>query len=223
MAFHDEMVEKYGYYEGFIYKPLSRRNARLVNGIGINDLEFVAEPTIEGIRIKHPGYTSWKSMLYRCNDYDLVNHPTYTGVICCDTWKYCSAFILWYKENYIKGYALDKDLILLGNKMYHPNLCMYVPREVNAFLTSADAARGEYPLGVNFNKANGKFRARVNKNGKSVSLGCFNNTTDAHKAWQIAKIEQAKHLMDKYGIPQLSRIVSGITDDIKNNRETKSI
>lgn len=48
-----------------------------------------------------------------------------------------------------------------------------------------DAAHGF--LGVDLNKAKGRFRARIQVNGKRVTLGGFSTAEEAHKAYVAAK------------------------------------
>lgn len=96
--------------------------------------------------------------------------------------------------NYIEGFELDKDILVKGNKVYSPETCCFVPKEVNSFFTRCNKARGEYPVGVV--KSNNKFRARIGANRKS--LGTFNTPEEAFNAYIVAKKEGAKILAKKY-------------------------
>lgn len=221
MSFHDEMVEKYGLYDNFLYKPLKRPNNRYVCGFGVNNLEFSAQPKIEGKQILHPGYKAWHNMLIRCNDWDIERNNSYKGVTCDEVWRYASNFILWYKDNFRTGLVLDKDLLYRGNTVYSMDTCIYVPKEVNSFLTSADSIRGENFLGVDF-KSSG-FRARISLNNKSKHLGYFKSPEEAHQAWQSAKIKQAKVLKERYSIPEMQLVIDRLQNDLDNNLTTEVI
>lgn len=59
------------------------------------------------------------------------NKPTYEGCTVCDEWLYFSNFKKWFDENYIEGFQLDKDIIIRGNKVYSPQTCCFVPKEIN--------------------------------------------------------------------------------------------
>lgn len=101
-------------------------------------------------------YRTWYSMLKRCFDEDYKKeHPTYIGVTCCKEWLLFDNFCDWIQsqENYdkwasSKGWNLDKDILLKGNKIYSPDSCCLVPQNVNTLFVRKDANRGDLPIGV---------------------------------------------------------------------------
>lgn len=97
-------------------------------------------------------------------------------------------------------WQLDKDLLFKGNKVYSPDTCLLVPRWLNNFVTENDSDRGEYMIGVCWNKSVGKFQSQVNNGtGKPVFLGLFTDELSAHLAWKIAKlnlVEEMKSNLD---------------------------
>lgn len=77
-------------------------------------------------------YNMWEKMFYRCyNKEFLSENPNYKGCSVCDEWFYLSNFIKWIESqpSYTlflesqKGYCIDKDTILDGNKLYCPEYC----------------------------------------------------------------------------------------------------
>lgn len=54
---------------------------------------------------------------------------------------YFSNFLKWFNGNYIKGYALDKDILIKGNKVYSPETCCFVPYEINTLVTNRKNGR----------------------------------------------------------------------------------
>ena len=46
------------------------------------------------------------------------------------------------------GWELDKDILVKGNKIYSPDTCCFVPKEVNTVFTKRQSKRGDYPIGV---------------------------------------------------------------------------
>lgn len=50
----------------------------------------------------------------------------------------------------VEGFALDKDTLVKGNKVYSEDTCCFVPQEINSLMTKANARRGTYIIGVNF-------------------------------------------------------------------------
>ena len=98
----------------------------------------------------------------------------------------------------LSGWHLDKDILQKGNKLYSKETCCFVPAEVNLLLIKSDKARGEWPVGVYFNKRDGKFMARLKINGKVKFLGYFTSPEDAFFAYKLAKEAQIKVVAEKW-------------------------
>ena len=98
----------------------------------------------------------------------------------------------------LEGWHLDKDILSKGNKLYSKDTCCFVPLEVNSLLIKRDNCRGEYPVGVDFHKATGKFRARLNINGETKYLGLFSTPEQAFQAYKLAKEAQIKVVAEKW-------------------------
>lgn len=118
----------------------------------------------------------------------------------CEDWLYFSNYFKWYKDNYVEGWHVDKDL-LTDSKEYSPDTCIFVPRVLNNFLTDSAAARGDLLIGLTYRKTNGKIRCRVNNplTGVRENLGDFTDLDEAIKARTLRKLEIAgelKPLMD---------------------------
>lgn len=176
--------ERYNNVKGKIY------------GKGINDLNYPI--SYNGIHYKF--YQVWKSMLQRCYDskrFDI--YPTYKDCTVCDEWLLLSNFKRWFDENYIEGYALDKDIIVKGNKVYSSETCCFVPNEINALLTKRQNFRGEYPIGVTSHNNSSNYRATINLNGKKRKyIGSFPNPQEAFEAYKKSKEEYIKEIANKY-------------------------
>ena len=137
------------------------RKRSLVYGVGIND--WVGAVKVDGKLIME--YTLWARMLERCFDEKYKQkYPTYQGVTCSKEWLLMTSFIedVSKMKGYdLDGWHLDKDILVKGNKLYSKDACCFVPLEVNLLLTKCDKTRGEWPVGVCFDKAAG---------GTSVSI-----------------------------------------------------
>ena len=165
----------------------------IVFGIGINDFK----DQIHRRTIQYQCYTTWNSMIRRC--YSKVFHQkvnTYQDCTVCDEWLLLSNFKEWFDENYIEGYALDKDILVKGNKVYSPDTCCFVPSEINALLTKRQNYRGDYPIGVT--KNGNKFYSYLNKKDKRIKIGSFNDSINAFFAYKTAKEQYVKDLATSY-------------------------
>lgn len=159
---------------------------KLVFGVGVNDAEYPTQRKVDGWIC--PYYKTWKSMLGRCH-YDSEKYrPYYENVEVCSSWLNFSEFKHWMEKEKWENLQLDKDILVEGNLIYSPETCCFVPRNINMLLTDRKAARGEYPLGVSFNKKRGMFAAYV-VDFKQKHLGYFNSPEQAHNAWRLAKAD----------------------------------
>jgi hypothetical protein len=178
--------------------------AKLVAGVGINDANYdvTLNENVDGKRKVVwvcPFYNKWQSMLVRC--YSGKYHekqPTYIGCSVCEEWHTFSNFRAWMEQHDWENKHLDKDLLKVGNKEYNPDNCVFVPQIVNTFLTDSANSRGEYPIGVHFDKLAKKFRTRCCNpfTGKQEHLGVYECPSQAHLAWKRRKHELACQLAD---------------------------
>lgn len=175
---------------------------RLVHGFGINDADYVVNPTVNGRIVRCPYYDRWQSMLGRCTKHSWHRHPTYVGCRVCSSWLRFSRFKDWMLKQPWESKFIDKDL--LGNgKLYSPKTCIFVCRAVNNFMNDHRSVRGLWPTGVD--KPCKYFRARVNKAGKLTHLGYFDTPEEAHQAWRKAKLKLTKELIKIQTDPRVKK------------------
>ena len=175
------------------------RHLPSVYGVGIIGTKY---PTsINNKSIKE--YSLWCDMLKRCycEKYHFKK-PTYIECEVSENFKNYSFFYEWC-QNQIgfdnKDWQLDKDLLIKGNKVYSENTCIFIPRELNQTLTKANLIRGEYPIGVCFDKVKNKFVVYVGLNSpKRKYLGAFDTELDAFNTYKIAKENHIKDLANKW-------------------------
>lgn len=157
-----------------------KKRRRGVFGVGRYDyyLPMDSDPIIT------ESYTQWRTMLGRCySSYVQSMQPNYVGCTVCDEWHSFSNFFRWFRTNYRKGYYLDKDILVPGNKIYSPETCCLVPNEINTQFSYKRKKRN-LPIGVIYIKHMGKYAARINHNGKDKYL-CF--TDNIKVAFEIYK------------------------------------
>ena len=177
--------------------------SKLLYGKGFNDKTRPAN--VDGKKVKE--YKLWQSMLERCFSEKLQTRcPTYKGCNVSDNFLNYSFFYDWCQEQIGFGkvdekgrsWCLDKDLLFVDNKTYSETTCVFLPQEINKFFNDRGNARGEYPLGVYFNKASGKFQARCCVNGVRRSLGHFNTPQEAFAVYKPFKENLCKQLALKW-------------------------
>lgn len=160
-------------------------------------------------------YSAWNGMLRRCYDNKYKEkHLTYEDCEVCDEWLNIQNFGVWFDENYyeIKDgiMCLDKDILHKDNKIYSPENCVFVPHNINVLFTKRDNYRGEYPIGVCYNKRDGNFASYCSiynfeeNKSKSKHLGYYNTPQQAFSAYKQFKEQYIKQVADYYKdqIPQ---------------------
>ena len=139
----------------------------------------------------HQEYVFWNSMLQRC--YDEKYHskqPTYKDCCVSEDFKYYPYFKDWCNKQVgfgNKGWCLDKDILVKGNKLYSEDTCCFVPREINSLFALSGNTRGLNPIGVQFNLEEGNYSARVSRDGKHCHIGTYETKEDAFLWYKEAK------------------------------------
>lgn len=185
---------------------MREKDKKLVYGVGINDADYVVDrrETIEvnGVRKRKrvwycPYHLAWTHMLERCySDKYQDRQPTYKGCSVSKEWITFSVFKSWMEEQDWEGKQLDKDLLFEGNKMYSAETCVFVTKTVNLFTIDRGNDRGEWLLGVYWNKERSKFHSQCSNpfTKKREHLGYFTCEEQAHQTWLKRKLELA-HLL----------------------------
>jgi hypothetical protein len=147
-------------------------------------------------------YTTWRNMLERgCSEIYKKEFTSYKEASVCEEWYNFQNFAKWFEENYnpetMQGWHLDKDILVKGNKIYSPETCCFVPREVNSFFVKGKSRRGNYLIGVYLHK-DGKFMVSCNVNKKIKNLGYFTLELKAFQVYKTFKENLAKELANKW-------------------------
>lgn len=174
-----------GLRRGYECPYCMKKSHNLIYGIGYNDVYKDRQSK---------AYKAWLSMLNRC----YVSHqkyPTYIDCSVCDEWLTYSNFKRWFEnpENgYREGYALDKDILVKGNKVYSPTTCCFVPPYINSLLSNGSHRNGRYSKGVLQCKS-GRFRAYYRRK----SLGMFNTPEEAFYQYKRHREAYIKEMAQK--------------------------
>lgn len=128
------------------------------------------------------------------------------------------------KESNGNFWSLDKDIII-GDKCYSPESCMFIPARVNVFFSYLKKSKGAFPIGVNFHKSSGKYVAQCNSGGSQKHLGLFLTPEEAHQAWQKAKLTELQAIIDDYsplGHLKLNQALEIRLQEFENNIKFKT-
>ena len=205
-----EFQDKYKYrictnYGNFLKGEVKNLYYPYVFDIGMIGNKYPSR--INGVKTKE--YKTWVAMLDRCTNQKLKEKElTYQNVTCCEEWLLYENFYEWLhsQENFKQWFngdkwALDKDILLKGNKIYSPNVCCLVPQNINNLFLKRESVRGDLPIGVyKHKKWNGYYAACKNPlTNKKDYLGGHNTPEKAfetykqHKEKLIKQIAQIEH------------------------------
>lgn len=171
-----------------------------VFGVGITGDKYPCK--INNVYTKE--YRAWQNMLSRC--YKKV-YETYDDVTCCKEWLLFENFYEWLhgQENFNKwingDFAVDKDILIKGNRTYSPETCCLVPHDINVLFIKRKKARGDLPIGVCFENYTKKYLAHCNggSRNKGINLGRYNTPEEAFYAYKRYKEKLIKKIaQDEY-------------------------
>ena len=115
---------------------------------------------------KSKAYSIWTLMLYRCySKKSLERNPAYGDCSVSKDWHNFQNFAKWYEENHKYGYELDKDLLVIGNRVYSKGTCIFVPPKLNCFITNGIASSSKGTIGVTYRRQIKKYVARCGGGG----------------------------------------------------------
>jgi hypothetical protein len=173
-----------------------------VNGVGI-----IGECVISTNQKHHKEYRIWEGMLDRCyNPITQKKQPAYTDCSVSEFFLYYPNFKEWcnnqtgfgLKDDNGKSFALDKDILVKGNKVYSPETCCFVPPELNCALAGNKSVRGALPQGVTYNSTKTRYRARIQRSNKWESLGAYDTPEEAFYAYKPVKEAYIKDVANKW-------------------------
>lgn len=145
-------------------------------------------------------YSKWIKMFQRCyGGEEIKGNKTYIGCMVDPRWHCFQDFGDWFEEKFnpetMKGWNLDKDIKLKGNKIYSPETCCLIPQRINKLFTRRQNKRGKYPIGVTSRK--GRFEVSMSaKNGKISKV--FYTVEDAFNFYKYHKEIIIKEVADKW-------------------------
>lgn len=177
---------------------------KLIYGVAVNDWHT----SISNGSSKHiPEYKMWLRVLERAlSEKWKQQNPTYKDVYVDTRWYSMTTFIedvstlVGYSQAINKGWHLDKDVIIKGNKFYSKETCCFLPIEINSLLAIKKSNRGDYPSGVHYIKRHPKrpYCATITRGGKVTILGYYATVDGAFSIYKTTKEDYIKEVANKW-------------------------
>lgn len=191
--------------------------------IKLGNIKNPLHPSVEGVGYlgigeykanNHRRYNSWASMLARCYRKRLKEkYPTYIDCSTIEDWHNYQAYAEYYESDRFRqdGWHLDKDLLIKGNKLYSPETCIFLPKELNNSGLSFESTASKHGYkGVAICPQSGKWMSVIWSNktlSSKTTGGRYVDIKDAaidHLAGEIQKInfliENYDGIIDPRGI-----------------------
>lgn len=166
-------------------------------GIGvIGKGKYDSKTTINGVNI----YRIWVGMVKRCYcAITLKNSPSYLGCSVDESFLSFQVFAEWcLSQNFLKkGFQLDKDLLVRGNRVYSAETCCFLPKDLNDVLSYRKNSKSKYLIGVSCN-SEGRFISKIGLPNKQKYLGTYDTAELAFYVYKEAKESYIKELANQY-------------------------
>jgi hypothetical protein len=189
------------------------KKRKLVFGFGINDANYIINQNVNGKRSICHFYATWANMLRRCySDKCHQKWPTYAQCTVSNEWLTFSKFKSWMVEQDWKGNAIDKDILVQGNKVYSSLTCIFVNESINNLLNNIPAKRGIYPLGVRLHRTSGKYEAQCKHFGNFKHLGTYHTPEEAHEAYKTFKYKHIAEIANQQSEPLRTALLNYVIE-----------
>lgn len=159
-------------------------------------------------------------MINRCYN---GKFSSYNNSEVCEEWLTFSNFKAWMETQDWENKELDKDLMFPNNQIYCPDKCLFVPKELNSLFVDSKSNRGDYAIGVSFEKRRNKFESYISLNNKKKHLGYYPDEYSAHFQWQIHKLNLLENSLSLFSDQIYLSIINLRIEKLKNDMENSII
>lgn len=131
-------------------------------------------------------YVAWANMFKRCySKSKSARNESYKGVVVSSPWHNFQNFASWYNLHggEWSDFHLDKDIIVSGNRIYDPYLCVLVPGEINTAYSNQKQYAVISPDGKKINGVNGEKFCRENNLNASSFNRLVRGKVASYKGW----------------------------------------
>lgn len=144
----------------------------------------------------------WRQMLKRCYERSYQEkNPTYVGVAVCPEWHNFQNFAEWHASqpgSSNRDFELDKDLAIIGSRIYSPETCTFVPGRINCLIGVRSKDNG-LQTGVSWHRKSGKFQVDCrDERGIPRFLGWYDSPSVAASVYSDFKQGVLKAVAEQF-------------------------
>lgn len=191
----------------FMVIQMRARN-KLVYGVGDGFAGYNVRNNASGKDVWCAFYKTWCNMLKRCYCSKFhEKNQSYSDCSVSIEWLKFVNFKSWMEKQDWQGKELDKDLLVVGNRVYSADTCVFIDKKINKFTADRSRDRGEFPIGVYFDSFTGLFKSQCSNpdTGKQQHIGRFDSAEQAHQAWKSRKHQHACKLAAEQSDPKVAQ------------------
>ena len=199
----------------FIERPATKASLvrrKLILGVATNDAPYMTQDRTGTKVLRCPYYVTWLHMIKRCYcPKHQADRPTYIGCTVSADWLLFSNFKAWMVQQDWQGNTLDKDLLLIGNKVYCAKYCVFISKELNNVIKLPQTKQNGLPLGVWLSTGYAtktRYTTHISR-GKLPTI-CKSNFLTPDDAHIFYKQEKRKHLLYLATTQQDKRVKAGL-------------
>lgn len=144
-------------------------------------------------------YKTWVGVIERCylvGSDGKHRYPSYADCSVSEEWHNFQNFAEWYEaQEKGEGWQIDKDILVVGNRIYSKETCCVVPSQINT-LTNNNTPTGKSELPVGVATYRGRFQAKMRMRGVKIGLGTFDTKEEAHERYCECKYAHIRDLIE---------------------------
>lgn len=174
--------------------------------------------SLDGYKSNTREHMFWKGAMERCySERSLQRAPSYTGCSVHEIWHNFQNFGGWCQTQVgfnETGWQLDKDLLggTTAGKVYSPDVCVFVPQEINTLFIIPTTKTDDLPTGVSYVKDRGNYQAGCGAGGYRKALGRFPTPELAYEAYIDYKKIRVAELINLYSSRLDDRLVNKLKE-----------
>lgn len=194
-----QFLDSYGYiYEHNIYTNFKKGNIKNPYDKTIANIGYFGVGKYESLGRRHAKeYDAWRLMIRRCySEGSDKRYPAYYDkCTVCEEWHNYQVFAKWFDENYYTigegRMHIDKDILIQGNTVYSPDMCLIVPQRINMLFVFHPNKTG-LPSGI------GKSKNGYTASYNTKHLGTFRTIEEAYSVYANQKENEIKKIANEY-------------------------
>lgn len=144
-------------------------------------------------------YSRWRGIVNRC--FSPKRRESYKECLLSEDWSDFQDFAEWYHTNPYQrvDYDIDKDLLIINNKIYGPDTCVFLPKVINTnLIIIKNNVEFDYPFIKRHPYTDNRFMPSLKCKELGIGYKTYKTQEEAFQAAMLAKEHKIKLLAEDY-------------------------